>query len=48
MELNRDAEYELIRPVVSAVLKLTIDSFLNLADEGVFFAEGEQWVVVSR
>lgn len=48
MELNRDAEYELVRPVVSAVLKLTTDSFLNLADKGVLFAEGEQWVVVSR
>ena len=46
--MNRDAEYELVRPVVSAVLKLTIDSFLNLADKGELFAEGEHWVVVRR
>jgi len=48
VELNRNAEYELVRSVVSAVLKLTIESFLNLADNGVLFAEGKQQVVVSR
>ena len=40
--MNRNAEYELGRPVVRAVLKLTTDLFLNLADKGVLFAEGKQ------
>jgi len=48
VELNRDAEYELVRPFAPAVLKITIDSFFNFADKGVLFAEGEQQVVVSR
>jgi hypothetical protein len=47
VELSRDAEHEVVSPVVSAVLKLTFDSFMNLADTGVLFAEWEQQVVVS-
>jgi hypothetical protein len=45
--MSRDEEYEVVRPVVSAVLKLTFDLFMNLAGTGLFFAEWEQQVVVS-
>jgi hypothetical protein len=42
VELKGDAGYEMVRPVVSAVLKQTFHSFLNLADTSVLFAEMEQ------
>ena len=37
----------IVSVVVSAVWKLTIDTYLNLADTGVYFADREHQTVVS-